>query len=57
LMCFERDHHNCHRCIVGDEMARRGGFRLVHLGVNRVATSPVKLGSASTHNAAAPHIG
>ena len=33
LLCFERDHTCCHRCIVGEEMARRGGFRLVHLGI------------------------
>jgi uncharacterized protein (DUF488 family) len=34
LLCFERDHTFCHRCIVAEEMARRGGFRLVHLGVS-----------------------
>ena len=33
LLCFERDHKHCHRCIVAEEMARRGRFRLVHLGV------------------------
>jgi uncharacterized protein (DUF488 family) len=33
LLCFERDHANCHRCMVAEELARRGSFRLVHLGV------------------------
>lgn len=39
LLCFERDHRNCHRCIVAEEMARLGGFRLVHLGVQPVRSS------------------
>ena len=33
LLCFERDHTNCHRCIVAEDMAAKGGFRLVHLSV------------------------
>ncbi len=33
LVCFERDHSYCHRCIVAHEMAIRGKFRLVHLAV------------------------
>jgi uncharacterized protein (DUF488 family) len=31
LLCFEKDHRNCHRCIVADEMATLGNFQLVHL--------------------------
>lgn len=57
LMCFERDHRNCHRCIVAEEMARRGGFRLVHLGVNAAATPHSKPGHAGMHNAAGIHVG
>ena len=57
LMCFERDHHNCHRCIVAEEMVRRGGFRLIHLAVNSTATSQPKLGRAGKDHAAAIHIG
>jgi hypothetical protein len=56
-MCFERDHRNCHRCIVAEEMVRRGGFRLVHLGVNAATTSQLKLGRAGKDHAAAIHIG
>ena len=33
LLCFERDHRYCHRCMVAEEMACRSGFDLVHLGV------------------------
>jgi len=33
LVCFERDHSQCHRRIVAHEMADRGKFRLVHLAV------------------------
>lgn len=32
LLCFERDHRYCHRCMVAEEMACRSGFKLVHLG-------------------------
>lgn len=35
LLCFERDHTHCHRCMIAEEMARCGGFRLVHLQVLR----------------------
>lgn len=31
LLCYERDHIHCHRCIVAEEMAQRGGFQLQHL--------------------------
>jgi uncharacterized protein (DUF488 family) len=57
LLCFERDHRSCHRCIVAEEMARRGGFRLVHLGVNMAGKTRPKLGSACTHDAAPFHVG
>ena len=33
LLCFERDHVHCHRCIVAEEMVRQGGFKLRHLKV------------------------
>lgn len=31
LLCFEKDHQNCHRCMVADRMATLGNFQLVHL--------------------------
>jgi len=34
LLCFEQDHEFCHRCIVAEEMAKRAGFRLVHLSIS-----------------------
>jgi len=33
LLCFERDHHNCHRCMVAEAMVQRRDFKLLHLGV------------------------
>ena len=33
LLCFERDHHNCHRCMVAEAMTHKRTFKLVHLGV------------------------
>lgn len=32
LLCFERDHTQCHRAIVANEMARLAGFHIMHLG-------------------------
>lgn len=31
LLCFEKDHRNCHRCMVADKMATLGNLQLVHL--------------------------
>jgi uncharacterized protein (DUF488 family) len=42
LLCFERDHTNCHRCIVATEMASLGAYRLRHLGVR--ANLSIELG-------------
>ena len=47
LLCFERDHSNCHRCIVAEEMAARGGFRLVHIGVGMGVPSSINLRNPS----------
>jgi uncharacterized protein (DUF488 family) len=55
LLCFERDHRNCHRCIVAEEMASRGGFRLVHLQGQRGDRTPSSSTRRSgTHVATAP---
>ncbi len=31
LLCFERDHHGCHRTLVADMIAERGGRAVEHL--------------------------
>jgi uncharacterized protein (DUF488 family) len=31
LMCYERDHRECHRCVVAEAMAQRTGVRPRHL--------------------------
>lgn len=33
LLCYERDHWRCHRDIVADTLAERGGVTLLHLKV------------------------
>lgn len=33
LLCFERDHRECHRLAVAVEMSKQTGFRVNHLGV------------------------
>lgn len=33
LLCFERDHRECHRLAVATEMSKRTGLRINHLGV------------------------
>jgi uncharacterized protein (DUF488 family) len=50
LLCFERDHTHCHRCIVAEEMARRGGLRLVHLGVQSGLKAQIAKGRETTHD-------
>ena len=50
LLCFERDHTHCHRCIVADEMARRGGFRLIHIGVRTGLKAQMGKGCERTHD-------
>ncbi|MBN2974376.1 DUF488 domain-containing protein [Roseomonas aeriglobus] len=34
LMCFERDHHDCHRKIVAEALENRLGIKARHLGVS-----------------------
>jgi len=57
LLCFERDHTHCHRCIVAEEMARRGQFRLVHLGVQSGLKAKIGKGCERTHDGALALIG
>ena len=33
LMCYERDHRNCHRKLVSDRLKRTLGCKVLHLGV------------------------
>lgn len=33
LLCYERDHHECHRKIVADRLESIAGFKVRHLGV------------------------
>ena len=37
LLCFERDHANCHRSIVARHLARERGFAVRHIGVHSSA--------------------
>lgn len=37
LLCFERDHRECHRTAVASEMSKQKGFRIVHIGVRQGA--------------------
>jgi len=57
LMCFERDHSHCHRCMVAEEMTRQGGFRLVHLGVRSGLNKKSGKGSNRTHDGALALVG
>ena len=57
LLCFERDHSHCHRCIVAKEMARRGGFKLVHLGIVPAPAVKSKYETQSAHDRSFAHHG
>ena len=37
LLCYERDHKDCHRSIVATELERRGEFTVEHRGVRKDA--------------------
>jgi uncharacterized protein (DUF488 family) len=57
LLCFEREHHQCHRCIVAEQMALQGGFNLIHLGVRDFSKCSSKIESARNQHATAFHVG
>ena len=57
LLCFERDHRYCHRCIVAQEMACRSGVDLVHLGVQPDLTRNSAKGRKRAHDGAPALVG
>ena len=57
LLCFERDHHLCHRCIVAARMAHKAGFKLIHLSVHSGIASHVDHGFECTHAGASTLVG
>jgi uncharacterized protein (DUF488 family) len=44
LMCYERDHHCCHRKIVADCLEKALGCKAMHLGVNANANRESRAG-------------
>jgi uncharacterized protein (DUF488 family) len=50
LLCFERDYSQCHRRLVADEMALRGKFRIVHLGVQEGLIKPKGIAARHAHD-------
>jgi len=50
LLCFERDHLQCHRQIVADEFTRRGGFRLKHIVVSEGLGLQTRLRGSRRHH-------
>ena len=57
LMCFEKEHQYCHRCIVAESMAIRGGFKLIHIRPYVAYSSNQKTGRKSTQHGIRAHIG
>lgn len=57
LLCFERDHRNCHRRLVAEKMSRLGDFDLVHLEVGAGSKLRPRVRSALTDNAPSCSIG
>jgi uncharacterized protein (DUF488 family) len=37
LLCYERDHKDCHRSIIAAELGNRGGLTVQHVGVKKDA--------------------
>ncbi len=42
LLCFEADHHHCHRSIVAGLICQRTGQSIEHLAVDHLAVQPAK---------------
>jgi uncharacterized protein (DUF488 family) len=57
LLCFERDHTNCHRCIVAESMAKRGKFSLVHLTATPSIARTTSRGGISSNDRTPAYIG
>lgn len=57
LLCFERDHTQCHRCMVAEEMARHCGLKLVHLGVQSSSIENIQKKWQRRHDGARALIG
>lgn len=57
LLCYERDHRHCHRSIVAEEMARLGGFKLLHLEVRQSDPSASIMGTAQRSHGIVEHVG
>ena len=57
LLCFERDHLNCHRCIVAEEMAKQGAFKLIHIGIIDTAEATCMKGSSGANAGIPAHLG
>lgn len=45
LLCYERDHHECHRKIVADHLESVVGFKVRHLGVRENVSTGKLAGS------------
>lgn len=57
LLCFEQDHTNCHRCIVGESMVRNGKFNLVHLNAAPLIAPNMSRSRISSNGRTPAHIG
>lgn len=57
LLCFERDHTNCHRSIVADSMVGLQSFSIVHLQADSAPITDTKLRGRIPHGGAAAYIG
>jgi len=56
LLCFERDHTNCHRGIVADSMSQDGNFSLVHLNAAPSAARNIIRGRISSYDRTTAHV-
>lgn len=57
LLCFEKDHKHCHRCIVADEMAKQNEFQIIHACVSSHKKKSLFGGSKELNGRIFAHIG
>jgi uncharacterized protein (DUF488 family) len=57
LLCFEKNHINCHRCIVAESMAQGAKFQLVHLNPAPLIAPNTSRGRFSSNDRTPAHLG
>ncbi len=56
LLCFERDHHNCHRSIISKQLSLKYSFQVQNIGVKLGIANKIQIKSESFHEQTASYV-